>query len=62
MAECQLPKLDTRVRFPSPAFTSEEYSIPRVAKRARPQTLSVAAVPINGFFGVADAGIGTVRA
>jgi hypothetical protein len=33
---------DTRVRFPSPAFISEEYSIPRVAKRARSQTLRVA--------------------
>ena len=27
MVERQLPKLDTRVRFPSPAFIGEKYSI-----------------------------------
>ena len=62
MAERQLPKLDTRVRFPSPALISEEYSIPRVAKRARPQTLGGDGHPGKFFFGVGDAGIGTLRA
>jgi hypothetical protein len=33
MVERQLPKLDTRVRFPSPAFIGEKYSIQRIAER-----------------------------
>ncbi len=38
MVERQLPKLDTRVRFPSPAFIGEKYAIQQLAKRASPQS------------------------